>query len=128
MFRHIRFGSSRLGRDRVVICYKVAAEDPLYGKDNAATTHLYRIAQEAINNGIKHGKAREVTVRLRRDSGSAQLVVTDHGTGFPKERTNHGGMGLQIMKYRAGMIGASLEIRPANGRGTMVVCTFKPST
>jgi hypothetical protein len=42
VFRHIRFGSSRLGRDRVVICYKVATEDPLYGKDNAATTQDWR--------------------------------------------------------------------------------------
>jgi len=101
--------------------------EPILVSDNGVATHLYRIAQEAINNAIKHGKAREVAVRLRRDTHSAQLVVTDHGAGFPKDLPNNGGMGLQIMKYRAGMIGASLEIRPANGQGTTVVCTFKPN-
>ena len=108
-----------------VDCRFECAEPILVG-DNGAATHLYRIAQEAINNAIKHGKAREVSVRLRRDASSVQLVVTDHGAGFPKDLPRNGGMGLQIMKYRAGMIGASLEIRPANGRGTSVVCTFKP--
>jgi two-component system sensor kinase FixL len=52
--------------------------------------------------------------------------VADHGVGFPKEGAENGGMGLQIMKYRASMIGGSLEIRPANGKGTAVVCTFRP--
>jgi signal transduction histidine kinase len=100
--------------------------EPVLLADNVTATHLYRIAQEAINNAIKHGKAREVDVRLRRDSNSAQLVVSDDGLGLPKDLAPNGGMGLQIMKYRAGMIGGSLEIRPANGRGAAVVCTFKP--
>src|ERR1051325_1117910 len=100
--------------------------EPVLLADNVTATHLYRIAQEAINKPIKHGKAREVDVRLRRDSNSAQLVVSDDGLGLPKDLAPNGGMGLQIMKYRAGMIGGSLEIRPANGRGAAVVCTFKP--
>ena len=100
--------------------------EPLLFSDRTVATHLYRIAQEAINNAIKHGKAREITLRLRRDASSAQLVVSDNGLGFSRAPANNGGMGLQIMKYRAGMIGATLDIRPANGQGTAVVCTFKP--
>jgi PAS domain S-box-containing protein len=98
---------------------------PFAISDNTTSTHLYRIAQEAINNAIKHGKANEVTIRLRRDRDMAQLMIIDSGAGFPKDAPPNGGMGLQIMKYRAGIIGATLEIRPANGKGTAVVCTFR---
>jgi two-component system sensor kinase FixL len=97
-------------------------------KDNAVATHLYRIAQEAINNAIRHGKARKVVVRLEQNGMSGRLIVSDHGMGFPKGRADNGGMGMRIMKYRAGMIGASLEITPATGRGTVVTCTFNPGS
>ncbi|PWU13082.1 MAG: histidine kinase [Verrucomicrobia bacterium] len=96
--------------------------------DSSMATHLYRIAQEAANNAIKHGKAKNVVIRLQRGPHAAQLMVVDSGTGFPTRPVNNGGMGLQIMKYRAGIIGATLEIGPANGRGTAVVCTFRLPT
>jgi two-component system, LuxR family, sensor kinase FixL len=99
--------------------------EPVLLRDNAVATHLYRIAQEAINNAIRHGKARTVVVTLTRQKSDACLIVTDNGIGFPKELKNDSGMGLRIMKYRAGMIGASLEIRSGNGDGTRVACTFK---
>jgi signal transduction histidine kinase len=102
-------------------------DEPLLLKDNTAATHLYRIAQEAINNAIKHGKARKVVIALRRDPNNARLAIMDDGVGFPRELQNNAGMGLQIMKYRAGMIGASLEIKPAKGKGTEVVCVFRPN-
>ncbi len=99
--------------------------EPILVADDVVATHLYRIAQEAVNNAIKHGKAKKIEVRLRRESVGAQLLVTDRGVGLPNELAPNGGMGLQIMKYRAGIIGASLELRPAHGQGTTVVCTFK---
>jgi PAS domain S-box-containing protein len=98
--------------------------EPILVRDNMVATHLYRIAQEAINNAIKHGKAESIIIRLRRNSAGAELQVTDDGAGFPKEPRSNG-MGLQIMKYRAGLIGASLAFTPANGKGTTVVCGFK---
>jgi signal transduction histidine kinase len=99
---------------------------PILISDNAVATHLYRIAQEAINNGIKHGKSKKVEVcLLRNDSGLIQLVVTDWGKGFAKAASNNGGMGLQIMKYRANMIGASLNVHDSGNKGVRVVCTLK---
>jgi len=98
---------------------------PVLVRDHASATHLYRIAQEAINNAIKHGKAREITVRVTARSNQANLTVTDDGRGFVVKPEQTSGMGLRIMKYRAGMIGATLEIRRANGRGMLVACIFK---
>jgi len=98
---------------------------PVLVRDHASATHLYRIAQEAINNAIKHGKAREITVRVTARSNQANLTVTDDGRGFVVKPEQTSGMGLRIMKYRAGMIGATLEIRRANGRGMVVACMFK---
>ena len=94
-------------------------------RDNSAATHLYRIAQEAINNAIRHGKARTIVITLRKKGNEACLSVSDDGIGFPKKSSNGAGMGLQIMKYRAGMIGAALDIRAANEKGTIVSCALK---
>jgi two-component system CheB/CheR fusion protein len=102
--------------------------EPILVQDNTVATHLYHIAQEAINNAIKHGKATNIKIGLRRKLAAAELAVTDNGTGFPKELRNNGGMGLQIMKYRAGMIGGALEIRPAERKGSAIVCVFKPDS
>ena len=99
--------------------------EPIHLADNAVATHVYRIAQEATSNAVKHGKADTILIRLRGKPGGVELAVSDDGIGFPKEKPDRGGMGLQIMKYRAGMIGATLEIRPTDGRGTVVICTFK---
>jgi signal transduction histidine kinase len=98
--------------------------EPILVNDNGMATHLYRIAQEAINNAVKHGKATCIMIRLRRKLAEAELVVTDDGIGLPNEISSNGGMGLQIMKYRAGMIGASLQIGPAESKGTAVTCVF----
>jgi two-component system sensor kinase FixL len=99
--------------------------EPILVRDNAAATHLYRIAQEAINNAIRHGKAKTVVVTLTRQKEKARLIVADNGVGLSKDSKTDAGMGLQIMKYRAGMIGAALEISSTDGQGTTVICTFK---
>jgi signal transduction histidine kinase len=102
-------------------------QEPILISDNALATHMYRIAQEAINNAIKHGKAKKVELELQRiENGLVQLTVTDWGDGFLKKASSNGGMGLQIMKYRANLIGASLDIRASDGKGVQVVCTLKP--
>jgi len=98
-------------------------------EDNAVATHLYRIAQEAINNAIKHGKSKRVEIETSRtDSGLVQLIITDWGKGFAKNPSNGGGMGLQIMKYRANMIGASVDIQEPNHKGVRVVCTLRAAS
>lgn len=91
--------------------------------DPAIATHLYRIAQEAVSNAVKHGKAQRVVIRLDVDPERLRLSVTDNGQGFPIVLPPNGGMGLRIMRYRAGMIGGLLSTESKQGGGTTVLCT-----
>jgi len=101
--------------------------NPVKIEDAAVSMHLYRIAQEAINNAIRHGGANEIEISLEAQNGEAALSITDNGSGFSEPKPNGHGMGLRIMKYRAGMIGGGLEARPAEGGGVVVTCRFRPA-
>lgn len=90
--------------------------------DNNTALHLYRIAQEAINNAIKHGKAQRIIVALQETSGTISLAIRDDGIGFPKTDGKGNGIGLRVMNYRAGMIGAALTVESQRAGGTMVSC------
>jgi PAS domain S-box-containing protein len=90
--------------------------------DNNTALHLYRIAQEAINNAVKHGKARNIAVALAHTGGSLSLKIRDDGVGLPKTDHKSHGIGLRVMNYRAGMIGASLSIESPRTGGTIVSC------
>jgi PAS domain S-box-containing protein len=96
-------------------------------RDRAVATHLYRIAQEAINNGIRHGKASRVRIALKRSNGQIRLTVRDNGVGLPKTPRTTKGIGLNIMRYRARMIRGNIEIKPAR-KGTIVTCSFDEPT
>lgn len=89
-----------------------------------AASNLYQIAQEAVNNAIKHGRATEIAILLDGESGAGELVVEDNGGGLPVDAATRGGMGLRIMRYRAGVIGGELKIEPGREGGTVVVCRF----
>lgn len=95
--------------------------------DVARATHLYRIAQEAISNAVKHGHAKSVCVELIHSDENIVLSITDDGVGFVATSSmgHDSGMGLRIMQYRAEMIEARLEVTPKFGVGTIVTCTFK---
>lgn len=100
-------------------------DKPVLVEDHTQATHVYRIAQEAINNAIKHGKAKQISIVLQaHDDLTASLVVKDDGTGFSEGAERPGGMGLRTMNYRAGLIGARLEIAPRQPKGIAVECTF----
>jgi two-component system CheB/CheR fusion protein len=103
------------------------AGDPIGEVNDAVSTHLYRIAQEAISNAIRHGSANKVTILLEAEGCEAILSVSDNGSGFAAPKKDHRGMGLRIMQYRAGMIGGSLEIARGNGKGAVVSCRFRPA-
>jgi signal transduction histidine kinase len=90
--------------------------------DHAAATHLFRIAQEAVSNAVKHGKARRVGISLRDTRGRIVLRVSDNGKGFPKRTPKNKGMGLRIMQSRAGMIGGAIAIERNNSGGMNVTC------
>lgn len=96
-------------------------KQPVLIEDNAAAIHLYRIAQEAVNNAVKHGRASQIVISLTLGNGSIHLTVKDNGCGLPKGLKNKG-MGLRVMNYRAGMIGASITLDGQPGRGTRVSC------
>ena len=97
---------------------------PVLIDDVNVSTHLYHIAREALNNALKHGKAKELVIALEVRGKDGILSVCDNGAGFPDPAPNRGGMGLNIMNYRARMIGGSLEIRANASGGTIVSCTF----
>jgi signal transduction histidine kinase len=99
-------------------------EQPVLVEDNAVATHVYRIAQGAIHNAIKHGHAAHVTLTLA-GSGEHTLTISDDGLGLSAEFGSSRGMGVHIMKYRADMIGGRLSIAPGQPNGTKVVCTWK---
>jgi signal transduction histidine kinase len=92
--------------------------------DDAMATHLYHIAQESVNNAIKHGHAHNILIRLTAENGRGTLLINDDGAGIAENRANSQGMGLHIMNYRAGMIGGTLEVVPDPIQGTTVTCAF----
>ena len=93
--------------------------------DSAIATHLYRIAQEAVNNAIKHAKPSHIVIRISGSHGQIELVVRDDGVGFPPVPPKNRGMGMWIMNHRAGMIGASLVVRSPVEGGTVVSCSLR---
>lgn len=87
--------------------------------------HLYRIAQEAITNAVRHGKAKHINLGLAAAAtGEMVLTVTDDGIGLPDDARNSKGMGLRIMTYRADMMGARFNIERLPAGGTRVTCTL----
>jgi len=94
-------------------------------RDPAAGSHLYRIAQEAASNAIRHGRARNVTVSLEASREKLLLTITDDGTGMSADARHQNGMGLRIMDYRAKLIGAIFEIKNLPGGGARAVCTLR---
>jgi two-component system sensor kinase FixL len=86
---------------------------------------LYRIAQEAINNAVRHGKARQICVELAMDDESLRLRIIDDGKGFSPDAKSGSGMGLHIMKFRANSIGGRLVVgsHPGRSRGAQIECS-----
>jgi signal transduction histidine kinase len=89
--------------------------------------HLYRIAQEALTNAARHGHASHVEIALSAAQHAFLLCVSDDGEGMAEHAAPYTGMGLNIMKYRAGMIGAKFEIVSRKPRGTVVRVTGEQS-
>lgn len=92
--------------------------------DSKWAPQLYAIALEALNNAIRHGGAKEVVIELARRDGTGQLVIEDDGAGFDAAKTTADGMGLRIMRYRAGLMGGKLDISRREPGGMRVRCEF----
>ena len=106
--------------------FKVACrfecDSPVLIHDPATAGHLYRIAQEAVRNAIKHGKARNVLIRLDVREESTVLSIKDDGVGLPKPLPENRGLGLRIMAHRSTMIGGVFNARRNETGGTLATC------
>jgi PAS domain S-box-containing protein len=100
----------------------VSCRGPLNLADDAASLHLFRIAQEAVNNAVRHSKAGQIRIELDTIGQTTMLAVHDDGIGMPAAGPRGKGMGISVMQYRARMIGGSLEIR-SSPSGTSVICS-----
>ncbi|MDP2828393.1 MAG: histidine kinase [Sulfuricellaceae bacterium] len=96
------------------------------GLSHHAANHLYRIAQEAVNNAIKHGQAQQITIELGKIGTRYFLSVQDNGRGFGagEAKRKESGMGLQILRHRAKILGGKLEIVSTLGQGCRIRCFF----
>jgi PAS domain S-box-containing protein len=90
--------------------------------DDSVAVHLFRIGQEAVNNAARHASATQIRIELSTMGGVLTLGVHDNGSGIVRAANGSTGMGINVMRYRARMIGATLEIRSGNF-GTSVICS-----
>jgi signal transduction histidine kinase len=114
-------------RDRFQVSCELQCECPVPIVGDAAATHLYCIAQEAVANAVKHGKAKHVEIALGTVGEGTTMAVKDDGVGLPEDVRGLKGLGLRIMKYRADVMGASLDVRRHPNGGTIVLCAIPRS-
>ena len=105
---------------------RFACKEPPPAMEHGAALHLYYIVQEAVVNAAKHGKATDVSISLTRVLDHFMLTVRDNGQGFQLPGNSRTGMGVRIMRYRARVIGATLDLQSQPGQGTQVTCVFYP--
>jgi len=96
--------------------------------ENSVALHVYYIAQEAVLNAARHGRAEKIAIQLACDRTPLVLTVRDNGAGFKPDPARRGGMGIAVMGYRARVIGANLDLKTTPGHGTELTCSFQPST
>ncbi len=101
---------------------RFASDSPVFVPDAAAAVQLFRIAQEAVRNAIKHGRASKIGIYLDTHDDGAVLRILDNGGGFAPSSPRGQGMGLRIMAYRAQLIGALFHIGPGAEGGVAVTC------
>jgi two-component system, LuxR family, sensor kinase FixL len=92
--------------------------------DSLTQINLYRVAQEAIKNAIKHGRAGRIQISLMAKRGFVNLSVQDDGVGLTLHRYKKRGLGLHIMNYRASALGGSLLVQRRKSGGTILVCSI----
>ncbi len=111
--------AASVGASSGVHC-ELSVRGSLVGLDEALATHLYRIAQEALNNAAKHARAGHVEMVLQAQPRQVCLSVRDDGSGLAASRQE--GLGLSIMRHRAALMGGWLEVESVPGVGTTVRC------
>jgi two-component system CheB/CheR fusion protein len=92
--------------------------------DKSIALHVYRIAQEAVTNAMKHSAAKRVSIVLDKKEDRNVLIIEDDGKGFPSDQESAQGIGLHIMRYRVRMMGGAFKISDRNGGGTTITCSW----
>ncbi len=110
------------------IAIELVIDQPVRITDNNRAMHLYRIAQEAVNNALKHADAQRIEVRLGIDGNRGFMAIRDDGRGFDRERALGDGLGLRIMQHRCGLIDAQFTLTTSPGDGTEIKCHFPIET
>lgn len=103
--------------------FNSALEFPI--QDIAVASQLYRMVQEAANNAIKHGQAKHLGIGLTAKDQTVVITVYDDGVGILQGHFDNTGMGLRSIRYRAELIGASVDIQQNVNGGTTVTCSLK---
>jgi PAS domain S-box-containing protein len=101
---------------------------PVFVSDPTVATHLFRIAQEAVTNAVKHSRCRSVLIRLKATPERLLLGVQDDGHGRIPSVGRRSGMGLHVMQFRASTINGSLVVQRRTKGGTEVICTVEPAS
>lgn len=116
---------------QVEVRFGVTVRTSYRGRFPAHAAHeilqVYRIAQEAISNALRHGRATRIGLTLHRRADDMLLSIRDNGTGFPITQPLRHGIGLQIMHHRANQLGARIEIGNAPRRGALVLLCYQPA-
>lgn len=112
--------ADRVTRDCGIEC-RFDADSAVLLDDPATASHLYRLAQEAVNNAVKYSGSPRIDVRLDARPHELELVVRDYGNGLPADG-KPGGLGLQTMRHRAQMLGGRLTVENAPDGGALVRC------
>lgn len=111
-------------RSQTNISIVLIINDRVLISDNSSAMHLYRIAQEAVNNAIKHAKASRIEVSVGLEDERGRLSITDNGVGMKQFQDLSQGLGLRIMKHRCGLIDAEMHIESSYAEGTEIRCYF----
>ncbi len=110
--------------DNTAVSVIVECSDSLEMQNHTTATHVFRIIQEAVSNALRHGQPRQIRLTVRSESGGLRVVIQDDGIGLPFKAEVKQGLGLRIMKYRAGLIGGVLQIVSSDEGGTSVTLTI----
>ncbi|MGA1871536.1 MAG: PAS domain S-box protein [bacterium] len=102
-------------------------KEPIRIYNNAIAAHLYRIAQEAINNAIKHGHAKHIQIHLTSTGSTMIMSIKNDGVDFQHSNINKKGKGLDIMRYRSRLIGASFDLKRNRKGGTIITVCVRTS-
>ncbi len=95
--------------------------------DPRVAVHLFRIAQEAVNNAVRHAHPTAIAISLQREAGGVLLSVADDGRGLQRRQPSGGGLGLAMMRHRAELIGATLRVEAGRRNGATVLCRMPRS-